>query len=249
MRVLWFTDPPGKPCVNGDPDALLAQWRAWVDQFNPDVVIYMARSDVLNQEVDSNWTNIGVPGFDSYLTNRFHQAIDVLGSRGAHVVLLTSPFYDTGMQPSGLPWPEDAPARVTTDNQIIESMADAASPRSARSGGSGHPGSSRSVPARPKSGLFSGISGTGNVTVIDAGTWMSPGGRYSVTVDGVQARCGDGVHFTVAGGEWLAKRILPIVSLLGRAHQSTSRSGSWSGPIALTPPSWYSELPCTASAG
>jgi len=30
---------------------LLAQWRAWVDQFNPDVVIYMARSDVLNQEV------------------------------------------------------------------------------------------------------------------------------------------------------------------------------------------------------
>ena len=55
------------------------------------------------------------------------------------------------------------------------------------------------------------------MTVIDAGAWLSPGGHYSVTVDGVQARCGDGVHFTVAGGEWLAKRILPVISLLGRA--------------------------------
>ena len=68
VKVLWFTDPPGKPCVNGDPDALFAQWRAWVDQFNPDVVIYMARSDVLDQEVDSTWTNIGEPSFDSYFT-------------------------------------------------------------------------------------------------------------------------------------------------------------------------------------
>ena len=78
--------------------------------------------------------------------------------------------------------------------------------------------------------------------MIDAGAWLSPGGHYSATVDGVQARCGDGVHLTVAGGEWLAKRILPFVSLLGRAHQAASPSGSWSGNLALTPPSWYSEL-------
>jgi hypothetical protein len=245
VKVLWFTDPPGKPCVNDDPGALFAQWRAWVDELNPDVVIYMARSDVLNQEVDSNWTNIGEPAFDSYLANRFHDAVGVLGSRGAHVVLLTSPFYDTGVQPSGLPWPEDDPARVTTDNRIIQSMA-VSTPVSGRSGHSGHTARS---PSAPKTGLFSGISGTGNVTVIDAGAWLSPGGHFSVTVDGVQARCGDGVHFTVAGGEWLAKRILPVISLLGRAHQSTSPSGSWSGAVALTPPAWYSELPCTAPAG
>jgi lysophospholipase L1-like esterase len=151
----------------------------------------------------------------------------VLGSRGAHVVLLTSPFYDTGVQPSGLPWPEDDPGRVTLDNQIIESMAAPA--------------------ARPRTGLFSGITGSGNVTVIDTGTWLSPGGHYAVTVDGVAARCGDGVHLTVAGGEWLAKRILPVISLLGRAHQAASPTGSWPGDSALTPPSWYSELPCAAS--
>jgi hypothetical protein len=257
VQVLWFTDPPGKPCVNGDPDALLAQWRAWVDQFNPDVVIYIARSEVLDQQVDSTWTHIGEPAFDSYLTTRFHEAISVLGSRGAHVVLLTSPFYDTGLQPSGLPWPEDDPSRVITDNQIIESMAGTLSTSGSGSGsgtgtgsssnsGSNSGSRSRSRPGRrgapPELAL-----GTNRVTVIDVGSWLSPGGKYSTTVDGVQARCGDGVHLTVAGGEWLAKRILPVVSLLGRAHQATSKSGSWSGNLALTPPSWYSELPCAAS--
>jgi len=235
VQVLWFTDPPGAPCVNGDPDALFAQWRTWVDQFNPDVVIYLARSEVLDQEVNSTWTHLGEPAFDSYLADRFHQAIDVLGSRGAHVVLLTSPFFDTGVEPSGSPWPEDDPSRVTTDNQIIESMVDTpAGP----AGGSD---------ARPARGLFSGIFGNSKVTVIDAGAWLSPEGHYSVTVDGVQARCGDGVHLTVAGGEWLAKRILPFVSLLGKAHQAASPSGAWSGNLALTPPSWYSKLPCAAS--
>jgi peptidoglycan/LPS O-acetylase OafA/YrhL len=235
VQVLWYTDPPGAPCVNGDPNALLAQWRAWVDQFNPDVVIYMARSEVLNQEVNSTWTHIGEPGFDSYLTARFRDAINVLGSRGAHVVLLTSPFYNTGVQPSGLPWPEDDPSRVTTDNEIIESMAGG---DARRSGGS---------PSRSNQGLFAGITGNSKVTVIDTGAWLSPGGHFSATVDGVEARCGDGVHLTVAGGEWLAKRILPIISLLGRTHQEESPSGSWSGNLALTPPSWYSELPCAAS--
>jgi len=244
VQVLWFTDPPGAPCVNGDPGALLAQWRAWVDEFNPDVVIYLARSEVLDQEVDSTWTHIGVPAFDSYLTNRFDQAVDVLSSRGAHVVLLTSPFYDTGVQPTGSPWPEDDPSRVDSDNQIIESMVHIPGKSSHDSGSSagsdgsgGHPGQS----------VFPGISGNSTVTVIDVGAWLSPGGHYSTTVDGVQARCGDGVHLTVAGSEWLAKRILPFVSLLGRAHQAASPSGSWTGNLALTPPSWYSELPCAAS--
>jgi hypothetical protein len=108
-------------------------------------------------------------------------------------------------------------------------------------------GSSPGAVARSGQSLFPGISGNSKVTVIDAGSWLSPAGHYSSIVDGVQARCGDGVHLTVAGGEWLAKRILPFISLLGRAHQAASPSGSWTGNLALTPPSWYSELPCAAS--
>jgi hypothetical protein len=251
VQVLWFTDPPGAPCQNGDPNALLTQWRAWIDQYNPDVVIYMARSEVLNQQVNSSWTNMGDPVFDSYLTARFHQAVDVLGSRGAHVILLTSPFYDTGLQPSGQPWPEDDPTRVTIDNQIIESLAASGAKSSAGAGSrSGHKASSqknkRSAAGNATQRLY---SGNGKVTVIDVGSWLSPAGHFATTVDGVQARCSDGVHFTVAGGEWLAKRILPVVSLLGRAHQAISPSGTWSGDLAVTPPTWYAKLPCTTVAG
>ena len=44
VKVLWFTDPPGMPYMNGDPAALFTQWRAWFDQYDPDVVIYIART-------------------------------------------------------------------------------------------------------------------------------------------------------------------------------------------------------------
>jgi lysophospholipase L1-like esterase len=192
----------------------------------------MARSEVLNQEVNATWTHMGDPSFDSYVTDRFHQAVNVLGSRGAHVILLTTPFYSSGLQPSGQPWPEDDPGRVTSDNQIIESLA----------GTNARPLGPTNSHSRQR--LF---SGNGKVTVIDSGSWLSPAGHFATTVDGVRARCSDGVHLTVAGGQWLAKRILPVISLLGRAHQVASPSGSWAGDLAPTPPSWYAKLPCTTS--
>ena len=33
--------------------------------------------------------------------------------------MLTSPYYDSGEQGSGQPWPENDPARVTTDNSLL----------------------------------------------------------------------------------------------------------------------------------
>jgi peptidoglycan/LPS O-acetylase OafA/YrhL len=227
VQVLWFTGPPGTPCRQGDPSALLQRWRTWVDEWNPDVVVYLARSDVLNQEVGSVWEHVGEPSFDQYLTGRFRDAINVLGSRGARVVLLTSPYYDTGVQPSGGPWPEDDPSRVADDNHLITEVGSSAVDTSAAVLGGG---ADRSAGA--------------GVTVIDMGSWLSPGGHYSATVDGVQARCSDGVHFTPAGGELVARRLLPEIAALGRAHQSASPTGGWSGEVAQVPPSWYAKLPC-----
>jgi peptidoglycan/LPS O-acetylase OafA/YrhL len=232
VHVLWFTDPPGAPCKAGDPSALLDQWRAWVDQWNPDVVVYMARSDVLDQQVGVAWTHIGEAGFSSYLADRFRQAVAVLGSRGARVVMLTSPYYDSGVQPGGAPWPEDDPARVEADNAVMKAVASSSRRRSTK------------LPA----GLSEGDSKVTNVqralTVIDVGSWLSPGRQYSPLVDGVTARCNDGVHFTVAGGELVAKRLLPEIVALGRSHQLASPAGSWSGDLAVAPPYWYSKLPC-----
>jgi peptidoglycan/LPS O-acetylase OafA/YrhL len=122
FKVLDYTVPPGAPCKTGDPAELLDQWRRWVDEFNPDVVVYLARGELFDQQVDDRWSNIGQAGFDGYLTGRFGQAIDVLRSKGAAVVLLTTPYYDSGDQPDGSPWPEDDPTRVVTDNAIIHDV-------------------------------------------------------------------------------------------------------------------------------
>ena len=123
-RPLLHGEPRTAPCdVGGNPNSLFDTWRAWVDAYNPDVVVYLARGETFDQEVGGQWQNLGEPGFDEYVTNRFRQAVAVLGSKGASVVLMTTPFYDSGDSPSGTPWPEDAPARATLDNATIRAVA------------------------------------------------------------------------------------------------------------------------------
>ncbi|HXR27130.1 MAG TPA: SGNH hydrolase domain-containing protein, partial [Candidatus Baltobacteraceae bacterium] len=230
FQALWSTLPPGTPCQFGNPDALLARWRSWVNRWNPDVVVYIARGEVFNQEVDGRWEHLGDTTFDSYVTNRFETAVSVLGARGAHVVLLTSPYYDSGVQVSGAPWPEDDPARVAIDNHIIETVGS-------------HAAAARLATADVPD-VGGGVTGAGAVSTIDLGRWLSPGGRYSADVSGVDVRCQDGVHFTVAGGEWVAERLLPQVVPMGRVHQEVSPSGTWPAPLPQPPPPWYAKLPC-----
>ena len=212
IKVLDYTVPPGAPCKLGDPDELIDQWRRWVDEFNPDVVVYLARGELFDQQVDDRWSNIDQSGFDRYLTGRFHQAVDVLRSRGAAVVLLTTPYYDSGNQPDGSPWPEDEPTRVVTDNAIIDDVV-------------------RSVDSP-------------SVTAFDLGSLTSPGDHFDQNVDGVDLRCGDGVHFTEAAGEWLAPRLFPDLVRVGRDHRETSSTGHWPGTPPPVVPTWWQKLPC-----
>jgi peptidoglycan/LPS O-acetylase OafA/YrhL len=208
-QVLWYTLPPGKPCVEGDPDALLAEMGHWVDQYDPDVVIYLARSDTLNIERDGTWEHVGEPAFDAWLEQRFESAISVLGSRGAKVVLLTTPYYASGEQGDGQPWPENTPARVVDLNKVLTEAATSDS----------------------------------GATVFDLGALLSPDATFSSVVDGVQARCADGVHITPIGGEWIGERLLPMLVTMGRAHAVVA-AGSRAPVASSPPPSWYGELPC-----
>ncbi|HET6809694.1 MAG TPA: acyltransferase family protein [Acidimicrobiales bacterium] len=121
-RVLWYTLPPGQPCVAGRPQALLSAWADLVARTRPDVVVYLARSDILDTQHDGQWGHIGQDGFDQWLSGRLAAAVPVLGSGGAPVVLLTSPTYQTGEQSSGDVWPEDDPARVSADTSILRSV-------------------------------------------------------------------------------------------------------------------------------
>jgi peptidoglycan/LPS O-acetylase OafA/YrhL len=58
-------------------------------------------------------------------------------------------------------------------------------------------------------------------SVVDLFGAACPGGKYAGTVDGVVIRtASDGVHFTVAGGEYLAPKLMPAIVASGRAQMA-----------------------------
>jgi peptidoglycan/LPS O-acetylase OafA/YrhL len=63
-----------------------------------------------------------------------------------------------------------------------------------------------------------------------------PGGKFAPTVHGVTIRQTDGVHFTVAGGQYLASRIMPAIVASGRAQMVGAGAAPISPPASTTPP-------------
>jgi hypothetical protein len=49
------------------------------------------------------------------------------------------------------------------------------------------------------------------VVLFDLGQLVSPGGHFAWTIDGVAIRSSDGVHFSPAGGGWVASKLLPAI--------------------------------------
>ena len=211
VKVLWYVDPPGIPCQEGNPNGVIDTYRSLISQFDPDVVVYLARSDTLDTELDGTWQHVGEPTFDFWTEARYDEAITALSARGAHVVLLTSPYYDTGEQADGTPWPENDPTRVTIDNKLLAASA-------------------RLNPGR--------------ASTFDLGALLSPDNQFDTTVDGVTARCSDGVHMTVPGGELVAARLLPKLVALGRSHAQLPSTQSRPALPVVPQPWWYSDLPC-----
>jgi len=122
-RFLLYRNPPGRPCQEGKPSALLDLWRTYVARYRPQVVVYLGRTDLFDQDYDGSWTSIGNPGFDGFFRSQLTAGVRILSSGGAHVVLLTSPYYDSTANSGGTPVPEDTPGRVTDYDHIIESVA------------------------------------------------------------------------------------------------------------------------------
>ena len=212
VKVLWYTIPPAAPCEPGDMGHLLATYRGFVRQFDPDVVVYLARTDTFDTQLDGSWQNLGEPSFDRWAESRYRQAISVLSSRGAHVVLLTSPYYKSGEQSDGQPLPENNPVRVQTENRLLQAAA-ARDPRAAK--------------------------------VFDFGAQLSPTGQFVTRVDGVPVRCGDGIHISLSGGQWIGERLLPELVSLGRSHATTVQAHRPPLP-PQSPPAWFATIPCSA---
>ncbi len=67
-------------------------------------------------------------------------------------------------------------------------------------------------------------------SVVDLNAAACPRGKFATTVDGVVLRNSDGVHFTDAGGTWLAPKLMPAIVAAGRAQAASSAAaGSSTG--------------------
>ncbi|MGH9079127.1 MAG: acyltransferase family protein [Acidimicrobiales bacterium] len=99
-------------------------WQQEVRQLRPAVVVLVVGWwETMDRMYQGRWQHLGDPDFDAYEVSRFEEAVSVLSSGGAHVVLMTAPYFDAGTQPDGQPWDEDAPARVDLLNRMIEGVA------------------------------------------------------------------------------------------------------------------------------
>jgi hypothetical protein len=63
-------------------------------------------------------------------------------------------------------------------------------------------------------------------SVVDLHGAVCPEGKFSTTVDGVDMRRDDGVHFTIAGGRALAPVLMPPIVAAGRAQQAGAASSA-----------------------
>jgi hypothetical protein len=100
------------------------RWRKTVDEYQPSVAVVLVGAwDVVDHRINGEVLPVGSPGWTEYMTHQVDTATDVLGARGARVVLLTSPCFgqpDSGLV--GIPERTD-PARVGDVNQMLRTYA------------------------------------------------------------------------------------------------------------------------------
>jgi hypothetical protein len=162
-----------------------ASWPGELDYFKPDVVIMLVGAwDILDREVDGKSVPFGTVDYDSSFLTQLDDATTLLRSRGAKVVVLTTPFFSRPelVGQTGREWPEYDPARVDRLNSLYRDF----------------------VTAHPD-----------RYTIVDLNRFVSPGGKFTDELNGVQIR-GDGVHFTTEGSRMVANWLVPQLEAVAR---------------------------------
>ncbi len=99
-------------------------WAAGVTTFKPDVVVIESgRWEVGDVEVAGRTTSIEQPGFRRQVAAALDSAVRISSARGAHVVLMTAPCYNNGLQADHKPWPADSPRRLAIYNGLVRHVA------------------------------------------------------------------------------------------------------------------------------
>jgi hypothetical protein len=101
-------------------DSWPSRWRQQVAADHPDeVLLVVGRWETMDRVFDGRWSHVGDPGYTAQLARWLGEAIDVLGSDGARVVVSDEPYNRRGEQPDGQLYPEDEPARVDAWNAVV----------------------------------------------------------------------------------------------------------------------------------
>jgi peptidoglycan/LPS O-acetylase OafA/YrhL/lysophospholipase L1-like esterase len=98
----------------------------FLDERDPEVVVLTSGIwEVVDRRLpgDDRFRSIGQPEIDRYLLREMLAAIDLLGSKGATVVLLTYPHFQAGRDQGYVDLPESDPARVDRLNAIMAEAA------------------------------------------------------------------------------------------------------------------------------
>jgi peptidoglycan/LPS O-acetylase OafA/YrhL len=96
-------------------------WQRLIDRLNPDVVeVELGRWEVSDRIIDGKWTEIGQPAWDRVYSAELAEAIGILSSKGAHVVIFTLPYIQqTTEAPNGTPWDINQPVRTNEYNALV----------------------------------------------------------------------------------------------------------------------------------
>jgi hypothetical protein len=79
------------PVCSGWP----TRFREIVDMWEPHVVVLLIGAwDAYDVQMEGEWVTFGTPRHDEFVLGELRHAIDVLRSRGAEVVLLTTPYFE-----------------------------------------------------------------------------------------------------------------------------------------------------------
>jgi peptidoglycan/LPS O-acetylase OafA/YrhL/lysophospholipase L1-like esterase len=107
-----------KPECDTWPD----RWLNRVVHDRPDVILLViGRWETMDRMFQGRWTHIGDQAFDAYLAGELKQALDVLGTTRARLVVTTEPYNRRGEQADGSLYPEDQPNRVNRWNTLLRS--------------------------------------------------------------------------------------------------------------------------------
>jgi hypothetical protein len=99
-------------------------WQTRVTDSDPDVaVILLDRWELMDRKLGDAYRHVGDPLFDEYLMVELRLALSIVGSKGAHIVLLTAPYTHRWERPDGGLYPEDEPARVDAWNKLLYRVA------------------------------------------------------------------------------------------------------------------------------